>query len=72
MPKVVERGNNVNFTNSKCFVRDGKQRLIAVGLKQDGLYTLSTSEVQVNLARDQANSFSDEDLWYIIGLVILV
>ena len=63
--KVVEKGNKVNFINSKCIIRDRRQRLVAVGMLQDGLYHVSTEQVHVNLTSDQVSSrrlFTNEDL----------
>ena len=50
--KVVEKGNKVNFIKSKCIIRDRRQRLVAVGMLQDGLYHVSTEQVHVNLTSD--------------------
>ena len=66
VPKIVERGNQVYFSNSKCFIRDRRKKLIAVGQKQDELYNVYTKSVHVNLVRDRISShlLTKEDLWH--------
>ena len=63
VPKVVEKGNKVNFVNSKCIIRDERQRVVDVAMKHGCLYYLCTETEHVNVANSHSLA-TNEDLWH--------